>query len=87
MTTRHATSNCPNCGAGFDSASPIGDDTTLEPSPGDISICLYCGEWLMFDDSTLPTLKPSEDDMKQASAAMLREALALRVKWEARVKH
>lgn len=86
VTTRHATSNCPTCGAGFDAASAV-DGEDVAPKPGDISVCLYCGEWLMFDDDTLPTLKPTEEEMKQASAALLVEAREMRARWNARMKH
>ena len=86
MTTRHATTNCPTCGAGFDAASAV-DGKDVAPTPGDISVCLYCGEWLMFDDDTLPTLTPTEADLKEASAALLAEAREMREKWNAMKKH
>ena len=77
---------CPVCDSGFDAASAV-DGEDLTPEPGDITICLYCGEWMMFDDDTLPTLKPSAAEMRQAPAELLLAAERLRLRWKARKHH
>lgn len=82
---RHATSYCPTCGSGFDSASPQGPDE--KPKPGDLSVCLYCGTWLVFDDAGLPVLIPTDEEMEQAEPELLAEANELRQLWNERQKH
>jgi hypothetical protein len=45
-------SACPRCGYVMDDASPIfGPDCW--PVPGDVSVCLMCGEFLCFDSELL----------------------------------
>jgi hypothetical protein len=40
--------NCLNCGKHLDGASAINDDGM--PSPGDITLCIYCGHIMAFAD-------------------------------------
>lgn len=46
-TTRVPDSECPTCGRPLSAASHSTD--LAMPSPGDVSLCLYCGEMLEFD--------------------------------------
>jgi hypothetical protein len=39
---------CPMCGENLSAATGVKEDTT--PKTGDISICIYCGEYLVFDE-------------------------------------
>jgi hypothetical protein len=48
---------CPGCGKKLDAATHA-DDPGLKPSPGDYSICLYCGALHVFDE-TLRLRPPS----------------------------
>jgi predicted nucleic-acid-binding Zn-ribbon protein len=41
--------SCPYCGHNFDSASMPGDET-IRPVPGDITLCIKCGEVSQFGD-------------------------------------
>ena len=41
---------CPTCGYNMDEATPAFDEQA-QPKPGDLSICLNCGEMLEFDES------------------------------------
>lgn len=54
------TSRCPVCQTKLDCCSHPSDDTVL-PVQGDLTICLYCGEILMFDvDMNLKSPTPEE---------------------------
>lgn len=60
-TTRTAETSCPYCKAKIDSASPARNDEST-PDPGDCTMCLYCGEWLVFEDGL--TLRiPTDDEL------------------------
>jgi len=53
------TSKCPSCDAPLDGATDAYGEET--PSPGDISICLYCGHLMAFaDDMTTRDLTDAE---------------------------
>jgi transcription initiation factor IIE alpha subunit len=41
--------SCPACGKRLSAATGIKEDAV--PNSGDISICVYCGEYLVFDDN------------------------------------
>jgi Zn ribbon nucleic-acid-binding protein len=41
-------SECPSCKKMLDGASAIDDD--CEPSPGNVTICIYCGHIMAFAD-------------------------------------
>lgn len=43
-------SACPTCGTGLDAAADIHDPDAL-PSPGDPTLCLHCGDLLVFTPS------------------------------------
>lgn len=46
---------CPHCGHTLDAASAM-DGSDLTPNPGDMSVCISCGEFLEFDkEMTLVT--------------------------------
>jgi len=47
-TTRTPLNQCPNCGKDIDSAT--GMDKGVPPNPGDLSVCLYCASFLVFND-------------------------------------
>jgi phage FluMu protein Com len=61
--TRRKFKKCPSCGTITDSDSvAFGEDA--KPSPGDVSICLYCAKLLVFGDDLnlkLPTNKQLEE--------------------------
>ena len=87
MSTRHPGGQCPECKSKIDGASPCGDDDELVPTPGDLSMCLYCGVWLLFDEQLLPSIRATELDERMAPAAMRREAEAIRAAWRERKQH
>lgn len=41
--------DCPKCGIHLDGATESNGQET-NPKPGDISVCVYCGTFLMFDE-------------------------------------
>lgn len=43
---------CPHCGKQNDEAECMSNPGTL-PEPGDISICISCGEWGIFTETAL----------------------------------
>jgi hypothetical protein len=46
MTTRVPKATCPNCKEQLNSASSL--ETEEGPSPGDMTMCLYCGHLMIF---------------------------------------
>jgi hypothetical protein len=53
-------SDCPNCGATLDAATCVTSDT-VQPSPGDLTLCIYCGHLMAFgDDLSFRKLTDSE---------------------------
>lgn len=51
---------CPNCHSECDTATAAVEEEVV-PVPGDVSICLYCGEFLQFsDDMALVSLSDEE---------------------------
>jgi len=88
VSTRNPPTLCISCDSMLDAASMAGMDAEpVEPRPGDITICLYCGQMLMFDDDACPTLKPTDEQLKQCDDEQLALALRLRHFYSARAKH
>jgi len=56
---------CPFCGHKHDFHDNIFDSETT-PQKGDYSICIECGEVLIFDDNKGHTRKPTEPELKEA---------------------
>lgn len=83
---RHAPAGCPTCGAANDAATYAGEGSA-RPAPGDLSVCLYCGEWRLFDDALRPTIKATEEDQACAPAELLERAREIRRLWQARHTH
>ena len=49
---------CPNCGHIADRASGLSGES---PSEGDVSICLYCGAFLMFTSDLYQRMMDKDD--------------------------
>lgn len=59
MTTKINDDICPNCKSVLNACTGVNSEQN--PSPGDITICFYCGSVLKFsDDMTL--VEPTIDD-------------------------
>lgn len=43
-------SYCIECGKLLDGASAVDDEGRIQPSPGDATICIYCGHLMVFDE-------------------------------------
>jgi predicted RNA-binding Zn-ribbon protein involved in translation (DUF1610 family) len=75
---------CPHCGERADAATSIGHE--IPPSPGDRTLCLPCGEWMIFDAEAMR--KPTDDELIEIgldkTARLMREAWVMTAK--ARVK-
>jgi hypothetical protein len=57
---------CPYCNVPNDAATnPEGEDGP--PNPGDVTICLSCGEFLLLD-ADLRTVKPNDDELIELGA-------------------
>ena len=53
---------CPHCNHKIDAhTDPSGEET---PGPGDLSMCLYCGEFNIFTDD-MDLRKATEEDLKE----------------------
>lgn len=74
-------STCPTCGYQVDAAThPVNDKAV--PKPGDLSLCMKCGELMTFnDDMTLRLssiedvmgLKPEENNLLERTQKLIRE--------------
>lgn len=58
-------SPCPHCHIENNGALNVMHDEG--PTPGDATICLYCGGWSIFDDDLLMRL-PTEDELAEIKA-------------------
>lgn len=84
---------CVKCGKNLDAATPAEKENVF-PKPGDVSLCVYCGEILVFNDRLLlhkPTAEQMEDFKANAEqfnliikAQSLIRSAALRKMTEAR---
>lgn len=74
-SSRNAPTPCLRCNANLDAAGSWCNDeaVVIEPVPGDVTMCLYCGQMLMFDIDGCPTLKATEEALEACS----QEELAL----------
>lgn len=55
---------CPSCGSKHDACSAIGYDEPQVPDPGNISLCIDCGDLSVFDDN-LELRLPTVEEMKK----------------------
>lgn len=60
-TLRHKEDHCPHCGYKVDSVTRMGH--VEKPKPGDISICLNCGEFGQFNEQLMLEKAPDEADL------------------------
>lgn len=54
---------CPTCGAKNNAATCVSNDESIGPSKGDVTLCVVCGELLVFDENVNPVL-PSPQELK-----------------------
>lgn len=66
---------CPECGDVHDCQSNASPDDTRPPVPGDFTVCLNCGEVMVFDDA----LRPRRSTLEERSEAP--DMLMAAVKW------
>lgn len=76
------TSTCPVCKYEMDSATCVGVEG-IEPQPGDVSLCLNCGEVLQYNDIlVLKTVTDEElafmDNQSKAAITMARSFIIKR---------
>jgi hypothetical protein len=63
---------CPECGYEMDEAAPVDGDEKVQPIAGDISICLNCGEVLIFTEAlALRRADKTEELPEDAVAAQM----------------
>ena len=58
---------CPWCGKHINRAGNL-DDERLKPNPGDIVICLDCGEASVFKGDMSGVRKPTDDEFVEIAA-------------------
>lgn len=63
------------------------DGDMPDPESGDLTICLYCGEMLMFDDDLCPTIKPTVEELKQGDVEQLKLVRQLQRFYVENLKH
>lgn len=64
-------SRCPKCDYKLDGAT-LALGTICAPKPGDVSVCLNCGQLLVYHDGTL---------LRQATADEIRDLMQQRALW------
>jgi hypothetical protein len=57
-------SPCLSCGKPLDGATCVGRDAA--PDPGDITICIYCGHIMVFDDN-LKLRELSDEEVREVA--------------------
>jgi hypothetical protein len=58
---------CPKCGKQIDGATGLSDEKYSEPpqpKPGDLSVCMYCGALLRYDEKLRSMLVPRAERRK-----------------------
>lgn len=66
---RTVENNCPNCHHKLNGAVSV-EDKTIKPEPGDASVCLYCGSFLILNHDlsvrlmTIEEVAELEDDTR-----------------------
>ena len=73
MTHILPASPCPTCGARNNAATCVSDDDA-RPATGDVTLCIECGELLVFDENVNPVL-PTPEQLKTIFADASRAAL------------
>lgn len=56
---RTAPHPCPKCGKTLDAACSL-HNPEARPTPGDVSICIYCAALLQFDEALAPQILTNE---------------------------
>ena len=73
---------CPFCNVTFDAATGLGDkaEPDREPAEGDVSLCMRCGEWMMYD-ANLPgsARKPTPEEYTEIGLS--KSMQTLRAAW------
>lgn len=82
--TKMGKDNCPACNYLCDSATPMEGEENVPPNPGDVSICLRCGEILEYahdmalqkiTPKTIGELEPKQYDLLMRSQNIIRKKL------------
>jgi hypothetical protein len=48
-TARTKSNTCLGCGKLTDAATVVGEEGKIKPKPDDVTVCLYCGHLMAFD--------------------------------------
>lgn len=62
METRTPESKCPVCGHILDAATSINGE--FEPRPGDVTLCVQCGEILIFNKDLRGRIPTAEEKLQ-----------------------
>jgi hypothetical protein len=62
--------DCPSCGKKLDDCTGVRDQSAL-PGAGDVSICAYCAQILVFDDKLALSIATEEDITKLSEPEQL----------------
>jgi hypothetical protein len=77
---------CPKCGATLSGATSADAGRAIRPKPGDVTVCMYCAQLLMFGEGlSLVALDalPDHADAESRAAVRLLQDTARRLKWKA----
>lgn len=78
------TLTCPFCHYRCDAATSVNVEGEDEPEDGDLSICIKCGEWIVFADNVTGVRKPTDDEYLEIGSD--RFYASVRAAWE-QAKH
>jgi hypothetical protein len=62
--------DCPSCGKKLDDCTGVRDQNAM-PGAGDVSICAYCAQILVFDDKLALNIATEEDITKLSESERL----------------
>ena len=62
---------CPRCGKPLDGATCISETRPVQPSPGDLTVCLYCRQASVFTES-LGLRRATKAEAKELSDMLAR---------------
>lgn len=67
---------CPSCNERLDGASNAEEDEDIEPKPRDITVCIYCGSLLIFNQDMSLRVGTIEQDVPEEQQEYVRQIVA-----------
>ncbi|HET6485821.1 MAG TPA: hypothetical protein VFH83_05350 [Spirochaetia bacterium] len=65
---------CPTCGHAFDTATPMPSNDRSVPAPGDLAVCIACGQILVFNTQMKYEIFLWNEELDPETKGLLRRA-------------